>query len=244
MVEGWYSQEYAKPLARTREYVDIVRAIVARDKPVEYVGEHYQMPLVGGTGFGKPLKSIVRPLRTDIPIYLGAEGPEERGAGGGDLRRLAPDVLLAQGRRLLPRRAGRGLRPPRSPAARRTTFEVACVVPTIVGDDVETCADLLRPTLALYIGGMGAKDRNFHRDVFARLGYEDECDKIQEAYLAGRKDEAAGYVPTAMVEDVYLVGPKEKVRDDLEAWRESCVTTLLVSGPPFLLEEIAEIVQG
>ena len=98
------------------------------------------------------------------------------------------------------------------------------MVPTIVGDDVEACADLLRPTLALYIGGMGAKDRNFHKDVFARLGYEEACEKIQEAYLAGRKDEAAGHVPTAMVEDVYLVGPKEKVRDDLEAWRESCVT--------------------
>jgi hypothetical protein len=91
---------------------------------------------------------------------------------------------------------------------------------------------------------MGAKDRNFHKDVFARLGYGDACEKIQESYLAGRKDEAAGHVPTSMVEDVYLVGPKEKVRDDLEAWRESCVTTLLVSGPPFLLEEIAELVQG
>jgi alkanesulfonate monooxygenase SsuD/methylene tetrahydromethanopterin reductase-like flavin-dependent oxidoreductase (luciferase family) len=117
------------------------------------------------------------------------------------------------------------------------------VVPTIVGEDIEACADLMRPTLALYIGGMGAKDRNFHRDVFARLGYDDACNKIQEAYLAGRKDEAAGYVPTSMVEDVYLIGPKEKVRDDLGAWRESCVTTMLVSGPPFLLEEIAELVQ-
>ena len=89
---------------------------------------------------------------------------------------------------------------------------------------------------------MGAKDKNFHKDVFARLGYADECEKIQEAYLAGRKDEAAGHVPTQMVEDVYLIGPKDKIRDDLEAWRESCVTQLLVSGPPFLLEEIAELV--
>ncbi len=243
VVEGWYSQEYAKPLARTREYIDIVRAIVARDKPVEYVGEHYQMPLVGGTGFGKPLKSIVRPLRTDIPIYLGAEGPKNVALAAEICDGWLPMFFSPKADRFYRDALAEGFA---RPGARQTpeTFEVACVVPTIVGDDVETCADFLRPTLALYIGGMGAKDRNFHKDVFARLGYEEACDKIQEAYLAGRKDEAAGYVSTDMVQDVYLVGPKEKIRDDLEAWRESCVTTLLVSGPPFLLEEIAEIVQG
>ena len=113
------------------------------------------------------------------------------------------------------------------------------MVPTIVGDDVEACADLLRPTLALYIGGMGAKDRNFHKDVFARLGYEDACEKIQEAYLAGRKDEAAGYVPTDG--RGRLPGrPKEKSATTSRL-AESCVTTMLVSGPPFLLEEIAEL---
>jgi alkanesulfonate monooxygenase SsuD/methylene tetrahydromethanopterin reductase-like flavin-dependent oxidoreductase (luciferase family) len=121
-------------------------------------------------------------------------------------------------------------------------FEVACVVPVVPGDDVEACADLLRPTLALYVGGMGARDRNFHKDVFARLGYEAECEAIQDAYLDGRKADAAALVPTAMVEDVYLVGPPEKLRDDLERWRETCITTLLVSGPPALLEQIAELV--
>ena len=132
----------------------------------------------------------------------------------------------------------------RDPSHAGDDFEVACVVPTIIGDDVEACADLLRPTLALYVGGMGARDRNFHKDVFARLGYEEACEKIQEAYLEGRKDEAASLVPTAMVEDVYLIGPKAKVSEDLERWRDTCVTTLLVSGPSFLLEEIAELVQG
>jgi len=243
VVEGWYSQTYAKPLARTREYIDIIRAIVARDKPVEYVGEHYQMPLVGGTGFGKPLKSIVRPLRTDIPIYLGAEGPKNVALAAEICDGWLPMFFSPKADGFYREALAEGFA---RAGARQTadTFEVACVVPTIVGDDVEACADLLRPTLALYIGGMGAKDRNFHKDVFSRLGYEAECDKIQEAYLAGRKDEAAGYVPTQMVEDVYLVGPKDKIRDDLGAWRESCVTQLLVSGPPFLLEEIAELVQG
>ena len=109
------------------------------------------------------------------------------------------------------------------------------------GDDVEACADFLRPNLALYIGGMGARDRNFHKDVFVRLGYEAECDKIQEAYLDGRKSEAAAAVTTSMVEDVYLVGPPAKIRDDLERWRASCVTTLLVAGPSPLLREIADL---
>jgi len=114
----------------------------------------------------------------------------------------------------------------------------------VPGDDVEACADVLRPTLALYIGGMGARERNFHKDVFERLGYAAECEKIQEAYLDGRKADAAAAVTTEMVEDVYLVGPPEKIRDDLERWRETCVTTLLVSGPPDLLRQIAELVHG
>jgi F420-dependent oxidoreductase-like protein len=241
VVEGWYGQAYAKPLARTREYVDIVRRIVARDEPVEYHGDHYSMPLPGGTGLGKPLKSIVRPLRSDIPIYLGAEGPRnvalaaEIGDGwlpmffsprADDFYRAA----LAEGFA----RAG----------ARRTAddFEVACVVPIVPGDDVEACADFLRPNLALYIGGMGARDRNFHKDVFVRLGYEAECEKIQGAYLDGRKADAAAAVTTPMVEDVYLVGPLAKIRDDLDRWRATCVTTFLVSGPSPLLHQIAELV--
>jgi F420-dependent oxidoreductase-like protein len=243
VVEGWYGQDYAKPLARTREYIEIIRRIIAREAPVEYAGEHYAMPLPGGTGLGKPLKSIVRPLRTDIPIYLGAEGPKNVALAAEICDGWLPMFFSPRSdgfyREALAEGFGR-------PGARRTAddFEVACVVPTIIGDDLEACADLLRPTLALYVGGMGARDRNFHKDVFARLGYEAECEKIQDAYLAGRKDEAAGHVPTAMVEDVYLVGPREKVRDDLERWRETCVTTLLVAGPPPVLEDIADLVLG
>ena len=243
VVEGWYGEPYPKPLARTREYVEIVRRIVRRDEPVDFHGEFYDMPLAGGTGLGKPLKSTIHPYRTEIPIYLGAEGPKNVALAAEICDGWLPMFFSPKADAFYRDALAEGFA---RPGARRTPddFEVACVVPTIPGDDVEACADLLRPTLALYVGGMGAKDRNFHRDVFARLGYEDACDKIQEAYLAGRKDEAAGYVPTAMVEDVYLVGPKEKVRADLEAWRESCVTTMLVSGPPFLLEEIAELVLG
>jgi F420-dependent oxidoreductase-like protein len=243
VVEGWYAQDYSKPLARTREYVDIVREIIAREKPVEYVGQHYQMPFVGGTGLGKPLKSIVRPLRPHIPIYLGAEGPKNVALAAEIADGWLPMFFSPKAdgfyRKALAEGFGR-----RDTSKLDDDFDVACVVPTIIGDDVEACADLLRPTLALYVGGMGARDRNFHKDVFERLGYEEACEKIQEAYLDGRKADAAALVPTAMVEDVYLIGPASKVADDLERWRETCVTTLLVSGPPALLEEIAELVLG
>jgi len=243
VVEGWYGQDYAKPLARTREYVDIVRRIVARDEPVSYVGEHYAMPFQGGTGLGKPLKSIVRPLRSDIPIYLGAEGPKNVALaaeiGDGWLPMFFSPKADDFYRKALDEGFSR-------PGSRHTAddFEVACVVPVVPGDDLEACADVLRPNLALYIGGMGARDRNFHKDVFVRLGYEAECDKIQEAYLAGRKADAAAAVPTAMVEDVYLVGPPAKIRDDMARWRETCVTTLLVAGPGPLLHQIADLVNG
>jgi F420-dependent oxidoreductase-like protein len=237
VVEGWYGQDYAKPLARTREYVDIVRRIVARDQPVEYRGEHYSMPFPGGTGLGKPLKSIVRPLRTDIPIYLGAEGPKNVALAAEIGDGWLPMFFSPRADEFYRGALAEGF-------ARRTAdaFEVACVVPVVPGDDVEACADFLRPNLALYIGGMGARDRNFHKDVFVRLGYEAECEKIQQAYLEGRKADAAAAVTTPMVEDVYLVGPPAKIRDDLARWRATCVTTLLVAGSSPLLRQVAELV--
>ena len=243
VVEGWYGQDYAKPLARTREYIDIVRRIIARDEPVSYAGEHYAMPLQGGTGLGKPLKSIVRPLRSEIPIYLGAEGPKNVALAAEIADGWLPMFFSPKSDDFYRAALDEGFA---RPGARHTAddFEVACVVPMIIGDDIESCADLLRPTLALYVGGMGARDRNFHKDVFERLGYADACAKIQDHYLAGRKADAAAAVPTEMVEDVYLIGPAEKIRDDLDRWRETCITTILVSGPPFMLEQIAELVNA
>jgi F420-dependent oxidoreductase-like protein len=231
VVEGWYGQDYAKPLARTREYIEVVRRIIAREEPVSF------------TGLGKPLKSIVRPLRTDIPIYLGAEGPRNVALAAEIADGWLPMFFSPKADDFYRTALAEGFA---RPGARHTAddFEVACVVPVVPGDDVEECADLLRPNLALYIGGMGARDRNFHKDVFERLGYGAECEKIQEAYLDGRKTDAAAAVPTAMVEDVYLVGPPAKIRDDLERWRETCVTSLLVAGPRPLLHHVAELVNG
>ena len=121
-------------------------------------------------------------------------------------------------------------------------FEIAATVPIIVHDDVETAADFYRPSLALYIGGMGARDMNFHNEVFARMGYEGAAKQIQDLYLDGKKEEAAAAVPRRLVEDVALFGPPEKIRDDLDMWRESIVSTLLVSGVTAALRRIAELV--
>ena len=242
VVEGWYGQPYPRPLARTREYIEIVRTILAREKPTEFVGQHYQLPYRGGTGLGKALKSTVHPRRADLPIYLGAEGPKN----------VALAAELCQGWLPLffsprPEANGfytdalaEGFSRPGAPCT-AADFEVVCPITVVAGDDIERAADKVRPNLALYIGGMGARGANFHFEVFARMGYEEQCVRIQDAYLAGRKDDAAALVTLDMVQDVALVGPKEKIRDDLAAWEESCVTTLLVSGPPSVLQLMAEL---
>jgi len=241
VVEGWYGQSYPKPLARSREYVDIVRKTVARAEPVAYSGDHYTLPYPGGTGLGKALKSTIHPRRTEIPIYLGAEGPKNIAlaaeiADGWVAMLYSPHDDAWYRERLAEGFARRS--PERSGASR---FEVVCLTPVVVNPDVEAAADMIRPHLALYAGGMGARGANFHFDAIARAGFEAEATKIQELYLAGNKKDAIAAVPTAMVEAMALVGPPEKIRDDLAAWEESVVTTLLVSGPPVLLRTLAEI---
>jgi F420-dependent oxidoreductase-like protein len=240
VVEGWYGQPYPKPLARTREYVEILRRVIRREE-VDFQGEHYQMPFHGGTGLGKPLKSIVKPLRDDIPIYLGAEGPKNVAMAAEIADGWLPIFFSPKSDAFYRKALSEGFA---RPGARHmpADFEVACTVPTIIGDDVEECASLMKPMLALYIGGMGARSMNFHFEVFARLGYEEACVKIQDAYLDGRKADAVAAVPTALIEDVALVGPSAKVLDELQQWEATVLTTMLVAGPPDLLGQIAALV--
>lgn len=241
VVEGWYGQPFPKPLARTREYVDVVRQVVARRAPVTNDGPHYPLPYPGGTGLGKPLKPIVHPFRADIPIILGAEGPKNVALAAEVADGWFPIFFSPTAMKAFEPALAEGFA---RPGARRTAedFEVLAMAPIIIHDDVEAAADLMRPSLALYIGGMGAKSMNFHFDLFARMGYEAAAHTIQDLYLAGRKDEATAAVPTSLIEDIALVGPKEKIRDDLAAWKESIATTLLVSGSPETLRTIAELV--
>jgi F420-dependent oxidoreductase-like protein len=241
VVEGWYGQPYPRPLERTREYIEIIRRIVAREAPVEYSGHHYQMPYHGGMNLGKPLKSTVHPLRTEIPIFLAAEGPKNVALAAEVADGWLPLFFSPKSDKFYRDALAEGFK---KETARRKPdeFEVAAIVPVIVNDDVEAAADMVRPMLALYAGGMGARNANFHFDVLARLGYEEVCSRVQDLYLAGKKREAMAAIPTAMVEDTALVGPIEKIRDDLAKWRGTALTTMLVGGPPPLLETIARAV--
>ncbi len=241
VVEGWYGQPYPKPLARTREYVEIVRKVFARDVPVAFDGDHYQLPLDGGAGLGKALKSTIHPYRTDIPIYLGAEGPKNVAMTAEIADGWLPLFFSPKDNDFYADALAEGFA---RPGAHKTAddFDVAAVVSVVIDDDVEKAADAIRPMLALYAGGMGAKEANFHLNVFSRMGFDEACTKIQELYLAGDKRAAIAAVPTEMVEAVALIGPADKIRDDLAQWDESVVDTLMVSGPPSVLRQISEVV--
>lgn len=241
VVEGWYGMPYAKPLARTREYVAIVRRILARDEPVAFEGDHYRLPYPGGTGLGKALKSTVHPLRGGLPIMLAAEGPKNVALAAEIADGWIPFWFSPKSDAFYRTALAEGFARPGARHAAET-FEVPCPVPVVVNDDVEAAADVVRPLLALYVGGMGAKSANFHYEVLARLGYEEECRRIQDLYLEGDRRAAVGAVPTAMVEDVALIGPVAKVRDELPHWEATAITTMLVSGPPELLRLIASLV--
>jgi len=244
VVEGWYGQPYPRPLERTREYIDIFRAAVARAAPVEYQGRHYQLPLAGGTGLGKPLRSILHPYRTEIPVYLGAEGPKNVAlaaeiADGWNVIFFSPKMTDFYAAALAEGFA--------RPGARHTagTFDVVGgPMRIIVDEDIERAADLMRPTLALYVGGMGARGVNYHHEVFVRMGYEAEAKIIQDRYLAGDRAGAIAAVPTPMVEDVALIGPWAKIADEIPLWQDTVLTTFLLSSDLRHLAKLAELVRG
>ena len=243
VVEGWYGMQFAKPLARTREYIGILRDIWARQGPVTNDGPHYPLPLPDGTGLAKPLKASIHPLREDIPIYLAAEGPKNIALAAeicdGWVAMLFSPKHEDMYREALDEGFGRD-------GARRKPdeFEVVATVPFLVNDDVQAAADMLRPFYALYFGGMGAKGKNFHANVAIRMGYESMIDEVQELYLSGNKDEAGAAIPFELIEELSLIGPADKIRDDAAAWRESIVTTLLIAGDENTVRQAADIVLG
>ncbi|WP_445182672.1 LLM class F420-dependent oxidoreductase [Pseudonocardia sp. Cha107L01] len=239
VVEGWYAQPYPKPLARTREYVAILRATMDREV-VRFDGEHYQIPHPGGAGLGKPLRSTIHPLRR-IPILLAAEGPKNVAMAAEIADGWLPLFYSPYDDKRYRESLETGFARRAEGAGDRANFEVNCPVTVQIDDDVEAAADRIRPMLALYIGGMGARGANFHYEVFARMGYEAECASIQELYLGGRKDEAIASVPLSLVEKVALIGPKEKIAEEWPAWRDSLITTMLIGGSADTLRTMAEI---
>jgi F420-dependent oxidoreductase-like protein len=261
VVEGWYGQPFDRPLARTREYVTIVRDVVARRAPVTSDGEHYPLPYrpparaggaappAGGTahqdaGAGiVPLRSTLHPVRADLPVHLAAEGPRNVAlaaeiADGWLPLFFSPRLdgtcreLLAEG---FARRSS-DLRP-------RSTFEVSATVPVVVGEDAEAAADVVRPFVALYVGGMGTASTNFHHDAVARLGYAPVADEIRSRYLAGDRAGAAAAVPLELIDDIALVGPAERIRARLPAWEASVVTRIIVWSAPAALAEVAAVLR-
>jgi F420-dependent oxidoreductase-like protein len=231
VVEGWHGDAWGKPLGKTREYVEIVRAALRREL-VEHDGEHYTIPYhgPGSSGLGKPLKLMLRPLRADIPIYIAAIAPKN----------VALTYEIADGWLpifVVPERFADAYGPP--PA----DFEVAATVNVLVGDDVAALRDTLKPHVALYVGGMGAKGRNFYNSLVRRYGWEEEAERIQELYLGGKQREAIAAVPDELVDAVALVGPKERIAERLEAWRGTPVTTLVLGTmQPEALQTLAELV--
>ncbi len=237
VVEGWYGQPFAKPLSRTREYVDIVRQILRRDQPVASAGEHYPLPYdgPGSWGLGKPLRSITAPLRSDLPILLGAEGPKNVALAAEICDGWLPLYYSPLRQEIYAESLGE-LRP---------GFEIPYGLTVAITDDVAAALEPIKQRLAFYVGGMGAKKRNFHRELMARLGWETESLEIQDRFLAGDRKGAAAAVPDAFADEISLVGSPERIRDRLQAWKESQVTMLMVGiapGDSERLRQVAELV--
>jgi F420-dependent oxidoreductase-like protein len=231
VVEGWPGRPYGKPLRVTREYVEIVRKILARDEPVEYDGEYYQMPYrgPGSTGAGKALRLISKPHNRDLPIYLAAIGPNNV--------RLTAEI--ADGWLPVfysPEQASATFQPRLDEGFARSgeedkadRFDTAVSVFVSLDKDLDRARLAAKPMISLYIGGMGAKGKNFYHDLAHRYGYGEAADQIQELYLAGRKMDAMRAVPDELVDEVSLVGSRERIADRLELWKESDVTTLIAA---------------
>ena len=243
VVEGWHGVPYGKPLQRTREYIDIVRMVLAREVPVEHHGSEFRIPYdgPGASGLGKPLKSILHG-RKDMPIYTASISPK----GIALAAEIADGVIPVW---MNPERFDLYDGPLKEGFAKSggkksmANFEVAPFVTCVMGNDVEKCRMPVKSMLALYIGGMGARKKNFYNDYAKRLNYEGEAVEIQDLYLTGKRNEAIALVPDKLVDEVALVGPKERIKERLAAWKASPVKSILIgSGSIDTVRALAEMV--
>ena len=235
VVEGWYGQPFSKPLSRTREYIDIIRQVLAREAPVSNDGPHYPLPFKGegSWGLGKSLRSITHPLRADVPIFMGAEGPKN----------VALAAEIADGWLPLYYSPFRQEVYADSLKDAKPDFEIHQLVMCNVTDDIETGLMPVKAMLGFYIGGMGAKKRNFHMELMARMGFEAEAHKIQDLFMEGKRAEATAAVPDQFADEVSLCGPIDRIKDRLQAWRETPATSLLLgNSDPDTMQTMAELV--
>ncbi len=221
VVEGWYGQPFRKPLERTREWLEIFRKVVTREEPVKFDGQQYQIPYQGpgATGVGKPLRSITHPLRKAIPVLLGAEGPKNVElafeAFDGWLPMMLPPTRMDLFSDLL--------------AKKKPGFEIIASVPMSIRDDLSEALGPIKKNIALYVGGMGSKEENFHKRFIERMGFVKEAQTIQDLWLSGKQAEAVAAVPDAMADELSLVGPVSHIRDRLKAYKASGITTLAMT---------------
>ncbi len=235
VVEGWYGRPSNKPLARTREYVEIVRRVLRREEPLDFQGEFYQHPYhgEGSVGLGKPLKAITHPLRKDLPIFLGAEGPKN----------VAMTAEIADGWLPLYYSPFHQDVYAESLKDMKADFDIVAGVQININDDLEQALLPVKMMLGFYIGGMGAKGQNFHTELMARMGFEEEAFKIQELFFEGRRDEAIALVPEQFADEISLVGPPGRIKERLEVWKTSPVTTLtMYPSSPEQLQLAAELI--
>jgi F420-dependent oxidoreductase-like protein len=246
VVEGWYGQPFGKPLARTREYIDIIRQVMRREGPVVNEGLHYPLPFTGpnSIGMGKPLKPITHPLRADLPIWLGAEGPKNIAMTAEIADGWLPIYYSPKVADMYNGWLDEGFARPGARGDRKS-FEIATNCQVVVTDDIDTTLQSMAPMLGFYIGGMGARDMNFHKDVFGRMGYEKEAQEIQDLFFEGERDKAIAAVPLQLAADISLIGPAAKIRDDLAAWEEAGVTMLVIGARDLAeMRRVAEVILG
>ncbi|MGE2735606.1 LLM class F420-dependent oxidoreductase [Mycolicibacterium vaccae] len=244
VVEGWYGAKFPRPLARTREYIDILRQVWAREAPVRSDGPHYPLPLTGDgtTGLGKNLKPITHPLRKDIPVMLGAEGPKNVALAAEICDGWLPIFYSPRIATMYNEWLDEGFA---RPGARHTreTFEICATAQVVVTDDRPAIMELMKPHLALYMGGMGAEDTNFHADVYRRMGYAEVVDDVTRLFRSDRKDEAAKAIPDELVDDSAIVGDLAYVQEQIKAWEASGVTMMVVGArSPEQIRDLAGLV--
>jgi F420-dependent oxidoreductase-like protein len=242
VVEGWHGVAFGKPLAKTREYVEIVRAVWRREKPLEFKGAYYQIPYMGSdaTGLGKPLKSILHG-RQDIPIYLAAIGPKNVALAAEIADGWLPVYFSPDRMSIFTPHLDAGFKAAGGGKS-LARFDAAPTVPIVLGADVKACRDIIKPRLALYVGGMGARGKNFYNELVCRYGYEAAAKAIQDLYLSGKKEEAAAQVPDALVDEIALCGPKERIKERLSRWTGCGVTTMICAvGQEEALRVMAEL---
>ncbi|MCX2931748.1 LLM class flavin-dependent oxidoreductase [Mycobacterium sp. CVI_P3] len=228
VAEGWYGQSFGKPLTRTREYVDVVRQAIRRTEPLHYEGDYYQVPPAGSTARG--LLCYMHPLRQEVPILLGSQGPKNIALSAEIADGMVTGLFAPKASSWYEKQLNTGFERAGF-SSRKPGFEVAAIVDVRCGRTISEAAEPLRPTMAFYIAKMGLPGKNYYYDTFARLGFQELCERVARTYNDDGAEAAAALIPDEMIESIALVGPPDKIQSDLKAWDDSVVDLMVLRGP-------------